>query len=221
MHLNQQKPAANAPHSEIRIVANNALIFNNHEDLAPKFFEILSASDMSPAEGIAQLEKLLKEHNDEPILASHLATYYRRTGNHDYADQIVKNNYSRFPLSLFARCDYAMLCLEANRPTQAVAAIDYTFELVNLYPKRTQFHVLEVIDFNGFLVHYFCAIKDFERAVYTLDLLQSFAQDLSLLDSLKTVIITAILKENLSIESIKKLVRPNGEENKDENINKK
>lgn len=216
MHLNQQKPAANIHHTEIKIVADHALIFNNPEGVAPRFFEVLSSSEMSPTESIAQLEKLIKEYNDEPILASHLATHYRRTGNHDYADQIVKNNYRRFPLSIFARCDYAMLCLEENRPTQAIAAIDYTFELVNLYPKRSQFHALEVIDFNGFLVHYFCVIKDFERAVYTLDLLQSFARDLPLLDSLRTVIITAILKENLSIESIKKLVRPSGEESKDE-----
>jgi hypothetical protein len=205
MQLNQQKAATNtAHHSEIRIVTDENLLFNNTELVAQEYLKTLN-SFTTPIEKIAKLEELVKKYHDEPALASHLASAYRDINDHEYADQIVRNNYRKFPLSIFARCDYATLCLEENRPAQAAAAIEYTFNLSNLYPKRSTFHLLEVIEFHRFLINYFCVIKDFNRAVHNLSLLQQIAEGLPLLDSLRSIIITAVLQENLSKDSLDKL----------------
>ncbi len=203
MHLkNQQSAATHANPDEMMIVFEPSILFNDPQCPGREYFHNRFDEKKTPAEEIVELENLIKQYEDEPILASHLAAAYRNINNHDFADQIVRDNYRKFPFSIFARCDYAYLCLGENRPTQAAAALDYTFNIQDLYPKRSRFHLLELVKFQGLVANYFCSIKDFNRAVTALIPSLSLHKDISNIKNLRSLIISRILEDNLSAKSL-------------------
>src|SRR5438477_12686070 len=205
MHTTTEKQTINVHAQGRHIVVDKALLFNNPANIAEKYDAIMNLLETDRHEGTAQLELLYKKHDDEPMIASHLATSYQRLGREEAANQMVKDNYRRFPLSIFARCDYAHLCIEEGRFVEAATAIEYTFDLAKLYPKKSHFHVLEIMEFQSLLVHYFCAIKDFTRAIASISFLRTINKELPGIDRLKTTIITAALQETLSVQNIEEL----------------
>jgi hypothetical protein len=209
MHLENQQSAAttqtqNNP-DEIRISFEPSILFNDPECSGREYFSDFFKKEKATDEEVLELENLVKQYEDEPILASFLAGAHRKMGNDDFANQIVRDNYRKFPFSLFARCDYAYLCLNEDHPTQAAAALSYIFNLRQLYPKRSKFHILELLEFQRLVIHYFCAIKDFNRAITALIPLQSLHVDISNIKKVRSLIITKVLEENLSFKSLSTL----------------
>jgi hypothetical protein len=147
-----------------------------------------------------------KKYNDEPLFAYLLSDAYRRTGNKELSDQVIMNNYRRFPLYPVLRCEYARICLLQNHITEAASAVNYTFDLHALYPKKSQFHILEMTLFQSFFVTYFCTLKNFNRALSYITTNQETGKHLSLTPDLGTMILFSILQENLEKNNIEKLV---------------
>ena len=219
MHLENQKPYSHAgeTNSGIKIVLDDNLLFNCSINLFKEYADVLNPSHTNIAQTTEQLQQLLKQYADEPTFVSRIASVYRSINNDEFADQIVRDNYRKFPFSLFARCDYAYLCLKENHLKEAAATVDYTFNLMRLYPNKSVFHLLEVMEFQEFLVTYFCTIKDFERAVGTLNALQLLTKKSPLTRSLRSMIVAKILESNLSSKSLEILFQ----DEKDEEISEK
>jgi hypothetical protein len=203
MHTNTEKQTI---HSDSRnIIVDKSVLFNNPSNVIEEHDKIMKLLETNPEQAATHLESLYKKHSDEPIIASHLVDAYQRIKKEDAAHQLIKDNYRLFPLSIFARCDYAHLCLQEGHPMAAATAIEYTFDLAKLYPKRSEFHLLEVLEFQSLLVHYFCAIKDFNRAIASVASLKKIHKSLPGIDRLRTTIIVAALQETLSAQNIEEL----------------
>ena len=214
MHTTIEKQTMNAHSQDRRIVVDKAILFNNPGNVAEEHDAIMKLLETDPSQGAAQLELLYKKYDDEPLLGSHLTDFYQRLSKEEAANQMIKDNYRKFPLSIFSRCDYANLCIKEGHFIEAATAIEYTFDLAKLYPKRSHFHLLEVIEFQSLLVHYFCAIKNFGRAIASLSFLRTINKELPGIDRLRTIILTAALQETLSMQNIEELF--GSEEDKDE-----
>lgn len=196
------------------IVNNDSILFNSDFSDAEKTNdEILHLLNTDPNKALESLLILTNKYDNEPILASHLVDAYRLTGNDDLANQVIRNNYRRFPHFSITRCEYAGLCLEENKIMEAAAALDYTFEITALYPKKSSFHIVEIITFQSLLTKYFCALKDFNRAISCIDRLVEIDEDIPVIQSLNTVVIFSLLKENLSMKNVTKLLKGMGKNN--------
>lgn len=178
---------------------DSLLFYSKEDELLAINKELLSIPKEDAQKEIDTLQSIVKKYNDEPLFAYYLVNAYYNANQKDIAEQLIRNNYQRFPLSLFARCTYATLCLDENRPTEALAAIEYSFDLEKIYPKRSVFHFTEIMAFYSFIVDYFCKIKDFNRAIHYIDTLSALTHpDIPLVLSMSDVVLMNILAQTLS-----------------------
>ena len=111
-----------------------------------------------PEEAVLQLEDLIENYPQTPQLYNYLTLAYSRLGKWDEVDEIIIKNYERHPEYLFAKSNYARLCLRDGNVEQIPAIFNHQFDLKLLYPKRTTFHVSEVIVFFGVMGEYYLKI---------------------------------------------------------------
>jgi tetratricopeptide (TPR) repeat protein len=136
---------------------------------------LYDTSQRRPQQAIPELLELLEKYPDIPQLYNFLSLAYSRSGQIDKANQVIRKNYRRNPDYLFARLNYAELCM-ANGDYDKVAEIfDNKFDLKMLYPKRNRFHITEVAGFLGILGLYFVGIGERETAEKHYDILKQIA----------------------------------------------
>ena len=108
-----------------------------------------------PREAIPELLQWIEQYPTIPMLYNYLSLAYSHSGDVEKAEHTILENYQRNPDYLFARINYAELCL-AKHDYQKVADIfDHKFDLRLLYPKRKRFHVTEFAGFMGVIGRYF------------------------------------------------------------------
>ena len=117
-----------------------------------------------PRQAIPELLDLMKRYPKIPMLYNYLAVAYERIGESDKAESIVLENMRKNPDYLFARLNYAQLCLEKGEYAKIPEIFDHKFDLKLLYPKRKRFHVSEVANFTAFMGIYFLEIGEREIA---------------------------------------------------------
>lgn len=216
MDINNKQQANNASNPTVRHIKNDSsLLFSAHfPEVEMIDSEINSLLSTDPGKCIELLLSLVKKYPDEPMLAYHLANAYQSSGDESFAKQIEEDNYRKFPYFSLIRCSYVDKCLQEGNVMQAAAALDYTFSLSDLYPKRSTFHTMEVVIFESTLIRYFCKIKDFERAVNCIARLRAMHKDIPILQDLQNTVVICILQQNLSPQGLNSLF--GFDENKDE-----
>lgn len=115
----------------------------------------------------AAIPELLALHEKYPKIqqfANYLVVAYNRTGQKELARQLIVANYRRTPEYLFARVQYAELCLREGNYAEVPQIFAHKFDLKVLYPERRRFHVSEVVAFFSMLANYFLVTGNRERA---------------------------------------------------------
>ena len=143
-------------------------IRNNIADLHDK-------AHYRPKEIIPELKKLAEKYFNVPILMNYLSAAYSRIGDFKNAEKVVLKNYKRHPNYLFAKINYAQICLENNEFEKIPIIFDNKFDLCLLYPHRKEFHFTEFVSFNGITCRYFMEIGEREKADAYFKLLKSIA----------------------------------------------
>lgn len=113
----------------------------------------------APKKAIPQLEESIKIYPNVPQFYNYLMLAYSKIGNWDKANEVILQNYERHPDYLFAKTNYAKLCLHQSKVKQIPIIFDHHFDLKSLYPKRDIFHISEVIAFFGMLGEYYIKIE--------------------------------------------------------------
>ena len=207
MHINQENTQSYKQGATIQISSDYSVISSNYNLFKDKFNEIMIfAFNDQQDQAIQELQSLLQQFPDEPLLLDYLADIYKRVGDQALYQQIIRNNYRQFPYSIFMRCAYADLCLKERRITEAAKAIDYTFDLAALYPKKEVFHIMEIITFQSFLTRYFCSLKEYNRAMSSIHLLYTIDKKLTAISDLSSFILFDILESNLSQDNVSHLL---------------
>lgn len=130
-----------------------------------------------PRQAIPELEALLQTYPHVPNIYNYLSIAYSRAGEKERSEQIVLENYRRHPEYLFARINYADICLAKGDYAKIPDIFNHKFDLKLLYPKRKRFHISELTAFMGVMGQYFLAIDQRELAENIYNILQQVAPD--------------------------------------------
>jgi tetratricopeptide (TPR) repeat protein len=121
-------------------------------------------SQRRPREAIPELLELIEQYPDVPILYNYLSVAYSMSGQYEKSEAVVRENYRRNPDYLFARLNYAEMCLARGEYTKVAEILEHKFDLKLLYPKRKRFHISEVVNFMGLVGIYFFEIGERDTA---------------------------------------------------------
>lgn len=208
MYMNQENSQLNKKIvSRLSVTNDYSVITKNYDLFKDKLGNMLKLlSNNQNDQALQELHQLLKEFPDEPMLLDQLANINKVIGNEELYKQIVYNNYRQFPYSLFIRCSYADLCLKEKRHTEAAKAVEYRFNLADLYPKKEVFHIMEIIVFESFLTRYFSALKEYNRAMSCIHNLYMINSSIPQIKELSLFVLSDVLDNHLSIQNMNNLL---------------
>ena len=87
----------------------------------------------------------------------------------------IMENYRRNPDYLFARLNYAELCLARGDYETVAEIFEHKFDLKLLYPKRRRFHISEVANLMGLMGVYLLETGECEAAEKYYEILSQIA----------------------------------------------
>ena len=139
--------------------------------------DLCSEAQRHPQRAIPALKDLVKKYPKLPRLYNYLSCAYSGAGQKEKAEKIVLENYRRNPDYLFARLNYAEICLRQKNYEQIAEIFGQKFDLKLLYPKRKRFHISEVANFMGLIGIYFFETGKREVAEKYYETLKEIASD--------------------------------------------
>ena len=135
---------------------------NLPQDVQDEFNQLSEIAETNGAEAIPRLLELIQKY-PLPLIYSCLAIAYGRV-DPAKQKQIIRENYEKNPKNLFARCNYARLCLAENKTDEIPEIFANHYELKTLYPKRTQFHITEYTALTSVMCEYYFKTSNIEQA---------------------------------------------------------
>jgi tetratricopeptide (TPR) repeat protein len=126
--------------------------------------DLYELAQRDPTQAIPELERLMTTYPHIPTFANHLSIAYLDAGDQEHAIALVREAYRRHPQYLFAKVNYANLCLQQGEMEKVPGIFDHACDLKQLYPHRTRFHVSEFTGFAWMMCRYCCAIGQRETA---------------------------------------------------------
>jgi len=126
--------------------------------------DLYELAQHGPRQAIPALERLVTTYPHIPTFFNHLSIASLAAGDQEQATALVREAYRRHPQYLFARVNYANLCLHQGEIGKISGIFDHACDLKQLYPHRTRFHVSEFTNFAWVMCRYFCAINERETA---------------------------------------------------------
>jgi tetratricopeptide (TPR) repeat protein len=146
-------------------------------EVASQYPHLVELATLASPAAVARLEMLADRHPGTAVLNNLLAAAYSRQGRMKDALAVVQRNYEQSPEYLFARVQYAQLCLLANKPEAVPEIFDHHFDLKLLYPHRTKYHVSEFAAFASVVGEYHLLAGDYDAARGLCETLKHVAPD--------------------------------------------
>ncbi|MCP4051436.1 MAG: hypothetical protein GY730_12115 [bacterium] len=143
---------------------------------------------------ITDLEDLIKKNPKIPMLYNYLSVAYARSGNQEKYKRIIEKNYQLNPDYLFARLNYAELCIQQGDHKKIAEIFNHKFDLKLLYPKRKKFHISEVANFMALIGIYFFKLGKIEIAENYYKVLAEIADDYPMTQKLRKQLYPGFLR---------------------------
>jgi tetratricopeptide (TPR) repeat protein len=137
--------------------------------------DLYELAQHDPTQAIPELQRLVTTYPHIPTFFNHLSIAYLAAGDQKKATTCVREAYHHHPQYLFAKVNYANLCLHQGAIEKIPGIFDHAFDLKQLYPHRTRFHVSEFTGFAWVMCRYFCAIGEQETAALYYQMLKHVA----------------------------------------------
>ena len=147
------------------------------EEIKSQISELNFQVHNKPKEAIPKLLILKGKYPDTPILYNYLAKAYSQIGNFSATDEMRIENYANNPNYLFAKINYAHMCLDARDYGKIPEIFDNKFDLKLLYPDRNEFHISEFEGFTGMMCIYYHKIGESDAAKISYDSLEKVSPD--------------------------------------------
>jgi len=139
--------------------------------------ELYDLTKKNPRKAIERLNQLKKQYPAYPRIYNYLTASYSVLGDSKKLNEIIEENYRKTPEYLFAKINYAEICLHRGEVDKIPIIFDNKFDLKLLYPHRDEFHITEAVSFFGLIGRYYLAIGDLEQARRVLKMLKRIAPD--------------------------------------------
>jgi len=120
--------------------------------------EPYSQIQSEPKEAIPKLLKLKAEYPNIPMIYNYLAMAYGQIRDYSAMEVMCVENYTKNPDYLFAKINYAEMCLGKEEYEKTAEIFDNKFDLKLLYPDRNEFHISKFEGFTGIVCIYFYKI---------------------------------------------------------------
>ena len=117
-----------------------------------------------PKQAIKELLALKESYPDAPLIYNYLSVAYEATGNDKAKREAIIENYHKNPDYLFAKVNYAQICLIDGEAEKIPDIFGGYFDLKLLFPNRNCFHVTEFVGFNGVMCAYYAATGKLDTA---------------------------------------------------------
>ena len=110
---------------------------------------------VDPSAAIPELLAAIAQYPQVRVLYNYLAVAYSAVGDVERSETVILENIRRHPDYLFARTNYAEMCLGRGEPDKVPEILGARLDLKQLYPKRNLFHISEVVGFYGVVGFYY------------------------------------------------------------------
>nr|VFJ68889.1 MAG: hypothetical protein BECKFM1743C_GA0114222_105021 [Candidatus Kentron sp. FM]VFJ73281.1 MAG: hypothetical protein BECKFM1743A_GA0114220_107061 [Candidatus Kentron sp. FM]VFK16153.1 MAG: hypothetical protein BECKFM1743B_GA0114221_104051 [Candidatus Kentron sp. FM] len=130
-----------------------------------------------PRKAIPGLLEWIEKYPDVPTLYNYLTAAYSQSGQRKKTREVIEKNYQRNPDYLFARLNYANLCIRDGDYGKVGEIFEHKFDLKLLYPQRKRFHVTEVAGFMSTTGTYFFYAGKRESAEKCYELLEQIERN--------------------------------------------
>jgi tetratricopeptide (TPR) repeat protein len=137
--------------------------------------DLYELAQHDPTQVIPELERLIATYPHVPTFFNYLSIAYLAAGDQEQATALVREAYRRHPQYLFAKVNYANLCLQQGEIGKVPGIFDHACDLKQLYPHRKRFHVSEFTGFAWVMCRYFCAIGEQNTAILYYQMLKQVA----------------------------------------------
>ena len=154
-------------------------------------------SQVQPRKAIPELLEWIEKYPQIPLLYNYLSVAYSAAGQREKAEAVILENYRRNPDYLFARLNYAELCLDKGDYERVAEILEHKFDLKLLYPQRRRFHISEAVNFMGLVGVYLVAIGEGEAAKKYYDMLMQIAPDHPMTKRLRRKLFPGLLQRLL------------------------
>ena len=146
-------------------------------EVADQYEELYHFTFERPAEAVGRLEALRERYPDERKLDNLLINALSLAGEAQKADALIEESYRRHPDYLFAKLNYANLCLSRGDVDAVLPIFGGSFDLSSLYPDRRVYHVSEMVGFFSLMARYQLLKGDVEAAEACANVLEEIAPD--------------------------------------------
>jgi tetratricopeptide (TPR) repeat protein len=153
-----------------------------------------------PREAIPELLEWIEQYPSIPTLYNYLSVAYSLSGQQEKSEEAIQRNYQRNPDYLFARLNYAELCLARGEHEKIGEIFEHKFDLKLLYPKRKRFHISEVANFMGLIGVYFFETGERETAEMYYEILKEVAPGYPMTKRLRRKLHPSLLQRFLSAQ---------------------
>ncbi len=161
--------------------------------------ELGKLAELESAQAILPLLKLTKKYSHVPIFYNFLSVAYERSGQLEKAYASVEEVYRKHPDYLFAKTNYAFLCLKYNQLDLIPDMFDRQYDLKLLYPYRNVFHITEVISFTRVMALYHQAIGQTKIARDYYEILRALDADGWLSEEVQTTLYPSLLRRFIKL----------------------
>ena len=128
------------------------------DEIRDEMVELYEKSQEEPASIIDRIEELIKKYPNVPKLYNFATVAYNFLRNTEKARHYSEMNYKMNPSYLFAKLNYAEICMSEGDLDKVAEIYENKFDLKMLYPERNVFHITEVVGFLGITATYFSCI---------------------------------------------------------------
>ncbi len=112
-----------------------------------EYLALYEKAQANPKEALPKILLFKKKHADLPEINNLLSYTFIRRKKIKKAEKLIEENYKKNPDYLFARINYADLCLRKNQSSQIPKIFNHKKTLNEVYPQRTSYHFSELIGF--------------------------------------------------------------------------
>jgi hypothetical protein len=117
--------------------------------------QLFKIINQEPQEVIPGLTDLVDKYPGVPVLSNLLYAAYSMADEKEKAEQIAYESFINYPDYIFAKINYAQICLLKGDLDKIPQIFQNKFDLKSLYPKRSKFHISEFVSLSGVISIYF------------------------------------------------------------------
>ena len=138
-----------------------------------------------PRSAIPRLLELKALYPEHPRINNFLAKAYTTIGDWNRVKKIVEESYRQNPEYLFAKINYASICMQRGEEERVPAILENKFDLGELYPHRNTFHITEAVAFFGIVGLYYAGIGELAKSRTMLKLLEGLDSNAEMTSELR------------------------------------